>query len=211
MSLKSTVRQSVFLAPLAVLVFCAVAWSHVPIPPKSPAGPGRRAVNIPVPNFELKDQDGKQFHFANARGEVVLITFIFTTCPDVCPLLTAKFAAIQRALERRKVSDYHLLSITTDPEHDSPAVLKGYARQFKADTDHWSFLTSSRRDLAQVWKAFGVNVVKNQSGQVQHTTFTTVVDRQGNRRVDYYGDNWRDEDVLSDIQSLHRNGSSKNP
>src|ERR1051325_9885513 len=103
MSSKSIVRHTVFLAPLAVLVFCAVAWTHVPIPPKSPAGPGRRAVNIPVPNFELKDQDGKPFHFADARGEVVLITFIFTTCPHLSPLLTAKFAAIQRDLDRRKV------------------------------------------------------------------------------------------------------------
>jgi len=211
MSSKSTTRRSLFLALLAIGVFSPAAWSHIPIPPKSPANIGRREVKISVPDFSLKDQDGKSFRFANVRGQLIVITFIFTTCPDVCPLLTAKFAAIQRALERRKVSDYHLLSITTDPEHDSPAVLKGYARQFKADTDHWSFLTSSRRDLAQVWKAFGVNVVKNQSGQVQHTTFTTVVDRQGNRRVDYYGDNWRDEDVLADIQSLRRNGSSKNP
>ena len=211
MSSKSTIRRSLFLALLAIVVFCAVAWSHVPIPPKSPAAPGRQAVNIAVPDFELKDQDGEVFHFASARGEVVLITFIFTTCPDVCPLLTAKFAAIQRELERQKITDYHLLSITTDPERDTPTALKAYASQFKANTGHWSFLTGNRRDLAKVWKVFGLNVVKNQSGQVQHTTFTTVVDRRGNRRIDYYGEKWRDGDVLADIQWLHRNGSSQNP
>jgi cytochrome oxidase Cu insertion factor (SCO1/SenC/PrrC family) len=126
-------------------------------------------------------------------------------------LLTAKFAAIQRELERQKITDYHLLSITTDPEHDTPAALKAYASQFKANTEHWSFLTGNRRDLAKVWKVFGLNVVKNQSGQVQHTTFTTLVDRRGNRRIDYYGEKWRDGDVLADIQWLHRNGSSQNP
>jgi protein SCO1 len=207
MSLKSTTRWSILPALLAVLVFWSAAWSHVPIPPKSPAAPGRRVVNIPVPDFALRDQEGKTFHFANARGEVVLITFIFTTCPDVCPLLTANFAAIQRDLDRQNIADYRLLSITTDPERDTPPVLKAYASRFKAHTERWSFLTGNRRDLAKIWKAFGLNVVKNQSGQIQHTTFTTVVDRKGNRRVDYYGDKWRDTDVLADIQRLRKTKS----
>ena len=207
MSLRLRTRWSIFPALLAVFVFWSAAWSHVPIPPKSPAAPGRRIVDIPVPDFQLRDQDGKTFHFASARGEVVLITFIFTTCPDVCPLLTANFAAIQRDLDRQNIADYRLLSITTDPERDTPPVLNAYATRFKAHTERWSFLTGSRQDLAKIWKAFGVSVVKNQSGQIQHTTFTTVVDRQGNRRVDYYGDKWRDADVLADMQRLRRTGS----
>ena len=207
MSLRSTSRWTILPALLAVLVFWSAAWSHVPIPPKSPVAAGRRVVNIPVPDFALRDQEGKTFHFASQRGEVVLITFIFTTCPDVCPLLTANFAAIQRDLDRQNIADYRLLSITTDPERDTPPVLKAYASRFKAQTERWSFLTGDRRDLAKIWKAFGLNVVKNQSGQIQHTTFTTIVDRQGNRRVDYYGDKWRDADVLADIQRLRRTGS----
>ncbi|HEY1232896.1 MAG TPA: SCO family protein [Candidatus Binatia bacterium] len=207
MSLKSTTSWSIFPALLALLVSWSAAWSHVPIPPKAPAAPGRRVVNIPVPDFSLKDQDGKTFHFTSIRGEVVLVTFIFTTCPDVCPLLTANFAAIQRDLDKQNIADYRLLSITTDPERDTPPVLKAYAGRFKAQTERWSFLTGSRRDLAKIWKAFGVSVVKNQSGQIQHTTFTTIVDRQGNRRVDYYGDKWRDADVLADIQRLRKTGS----
>jgi protein SCO1 len=118
--------------------------------------------------------------------------------------LTANFAAIQRALEEQKIKDYELLSITTDPDDTAP-VLKDYAGRFKADLRSWAFLTGSRLELAKVWKAFGVNVVKNQSGQVQHTTFTTLVDRQGNRRVDYYGDRWRDKEILRDIQWLRGN------
>jgi len=164
-----------------------------------------------VPDFSLKDQDGKIFRFANARGKLVVVTFIFTTCPDVCPLLTANFAAIQRALEKEKNQDYLLVSITTDPEQDTPPVLKEYAARYKADLRRWSFLTGTRAELAKVWKIFGVNVIKNQSGQVQHTTFTTLVDRQGNRRVDYYGDRWRDTEVLRDIQWLRGNSLSRNP
>jgi len=155
-----------------------------------------------VPDFTLTDQDGKPFRFAAARGKLILVTFIFTTCPDVCPLLSANFATIQRALEEKKVKDYLLLSITTDPERDTAPVLKDYAGRFKADLRHWSFLTGTRSELAKVWQDFGVHVVKNESGQVQHTTFTTLVDRQGNRRIDYYGDKWQDKEVLKDIQWL---------
>jgi len=211
MSSKSTIKRSLILALLAIGVFPSAAWSHIPIPPKSPAHIGRREVKISVPDFSLKDQDGKRFQFANVRGQLILITFIFTTCPDVCPLLTANFAAIQRALEEKKIKDYRLLSITTDPERDTVPVLKDYAGHFKADLKSWSFLTGSRLELAQVWKAFGVQVVKNQSGEVQHTTFTTLVDRQGNRRIDYYGDRWRDTEVLRDIQWLRGNSLSQNP
>jgi protein SCO1/2 len=210
MNSKSTIRRIVFLALLAIHASPSAAWAHVPIPPKSPASIGRREVNISVPDFSLKDQDDKAFRFANVRGQVILITFIFTTCPDVCPLLTANFAAIQRALEKEKIKNYVLLSITTDPEQDTPAILKEYAGRFKADFRRWSFLTGGRAEVAKVWKMFGVNVIKNESGQVQHTTFTTLVDRRGNRRVDYYGDRWSDTEVLRDIHWLRGNGLSDN-
>ena len=167
--------------------------AHIPLPPKEPTEIGRRVVNTAVPDFKLTDQDGKPFHFASARGKLVLATFVFTTCPDVCPLFTANLAAIQRALDDKKSKDYLLLTITTDPERDSAGDLEDYAGRFKADFKHWSFLTGTRAELSKVWKLFGVNVTKTHSGQVQHTSFTTLIDRQGKRRVDYYGDKWQGE------------------
>jgi protein SCO1/2 len=192
----STVAMSVFL--------CSTAWSHIPIPPKTPDAIGRRVVEIAVPDFKLKDQEGKTFDFVKARGKLVLVTFIYTTCTDVCPLLTAKFAAVQRTLEARKDHDYLLLSITTDPETDTSSTLRDYADRYKADFHHWYFLTGSRAELSKVWKDFGINVVKTQSGQVQHITFTTLIDRQGERRVDYYGDKWREKAVLQDMEWLRK-------
>jgi protein SCO1/2 len=144
----------------------SLASAHVPIPPKDRSEISRREAKTPVADFKLTNQDGKPFQFKNSRGKVVLATFIFTTCPDVCPLLTAKFAAIQRTLDENKSRDYLLLSITTDP------------------------------------KIFRVNVMKTQAGDVNHTTLTTLIDRQGNRRVDYYGDKWQDKEVLKEIQWL---------
>ena len=149
------------------------------------------------------DQDGKPFQFSNSRGKVVLASFIFTTCPDVCPFLTSKLAAIQRAVKQTgNDKDLLLLSITTDPERDSSAALKEYGGRFKADFRNWKFLTGSRQNLAKVWKIFGLNVTKTQAGDIQHTTLTTLTDRRGKRRVDYYGDKWQDQEVLKDIQRL---------
>jgi protein SCO1/2 len=202
MSSKSNLKRLIVAVLLGACLLPSVASSHIPIPPKEPSEIGRRVVKKTVADFKLSDQDGKPFKFTSTRGKLVLVTFIFTTCPDVCPLLTAKFAAIQRTLEENKIRDYFLLSITTDPERDTATALKRYARHFKADFHNWSFLTGSRQEVAKVWKVFSVNVTKNESGQVQHTSLTTLVDHQGNRRVDYFGDKWQEKEVLKDIEWL---------
>lgn len=189
-------------ALLVIGLVPTIGLTHIPIPPKQPSEIGRRVVKSPVANFTLVNQNGESFRFNGKRGNLVLATFIFTTCPDVCPLFTAKFAAIQRALDEKKIRDYWLLSITTDPERDSAATLKEYASRFKADLNRWAFLTGSRAELAKVWQAFGVNVTRTEVGQVFHTGLTTLIDRRGNRRIDYYGDKWLDKEVLKDIQWL---------
>jgi protein SCO1/2 len=177
------------------------AFAHFPIPPKQ-GEIGRKAVRQSAPNFTLIDQDGKRFQFANARGKVVVVTFIFTACPDVCPLLTAKFAAMQRELAANKRADYLLLSITTDPQTDTSAALKSYAKHYKPDFRHWLFLTGSRKQLAKVWKEFGVTVENAGAGQIRHTALTTLIDRHGLRRFDYYTDRWQEKEILKDMASL---------
>jgi len=163
---------------------------------------GRRETNIAAPGFALIDQADKKFIFNPASGKVVLVTFVYTSCPDVCPLFSAHFAAIQRALDMAKREDYLLLSISTDPKRDTPARLKAYAEAFKADVTRWRFLTGSQQDLAKVWKSFGVNVKDHGNGQIQHTNLTTLIDAKGIRRVDYYGDKWLVKEVLKDIKWL---------
>src|SRR5919106_3293136 len=147
MNSSSSVSSRLTATTMLLCLLAAPALGHMPIPPKK-GEIGRKGNHALVPEFTLLDQDGKPFRITSARGKIVLVTFVFTTCPDVCPLLSAKFAAIQRALEERKMNDYLLLSITTDPERDTPSVLKNYAQGFKADFGHWRFLTSSQKDLA---------------------------------------------------------------
>lgn len=157
---------------------------------------------MPVPDFTLMDQEKRPFRFGSLRGKVALVTFIYTTCPDVCPLLTAKFAGIQRKLRSQGLNDYFLLSITTDPEADTPKVLRSYGQRFGADFHSWAFLTGDKKELSEAWRLFGVRVNKRGKGLVDHTGFTTVIDRQGIRRIDYYGDSWTEKEVLRDIADL---------
>jgi protein SCO1/2 len=200
---------------IGLVVTCTSALAHFPIPPKKSDG-GRRVVQKPVGNASLIDQTAKKFQLNEAKGKVVIATFVYTKCPDVCPLFTAKFASIQRTLEDREKSpkrnndkqtpDYLLLTITTDPEYDTPAQLKSYAAHFKPDFSRWLFLTGAKEELAKVWKDFGVNVRKTADGHVQHTALTTLIDRRGVRRVDYYGDKWQEKELLEDLLSLAERG-----
>jgi protein SCO1/2 len=201
MSSSWRISAQIILSLLLFGFVASSAWPHIPMPPKKNEI-GRQEVQSSVSDFTLTDQENRRFQFATTRGKLVLATFIFTSCPDVCPLFTAKFAAIERALQEKKRNDYWLLSITTDPERDTPAVLKAYATQYKVDFGHWSFLTGSREELAKVWKAFGVNVRKSSSGQIQHTALTTLIDRDGIRRVNYWGDKWLEAEVLKDFSAV---------
>jgi len=175
--------------------------AHIPLPPKK-GEIGRRETNVAAPSFTLTNQAGKKFRFNAASGKFVLVTFVYTTCPDVCPLFSAHFAAIQRAVAEEKRENYLLLSISTDPKRDTPAKMKAYAEAFKADFKHWQFLTGSQKDLSEVWKNFGVNVKDHGNGQIQHTNLTTLIDAKGTRRVDYFGDKWLVKEVLKDIKWL---------
>ena len=106
--------------------------------------------------------------------------------------------------KKRKSKTISLLSITTDPERDTAPVSQRLRRPLQGGASvHWSFLTGTPPESAKVWQDFGVHVVKNESGQVQHTVRLRLWwIARGNRRIDYYGDKWQDKEVLKDIQWL---------
>lgn len=124
------------LVPPAVLV-----WQRAQIETPEDYGP--------VPAFSLVSHEGAPFGPEDVQGKVVVLDFIFTRCPDVCPLMTSQMVALQRALPERPFGgpELHLLSVSVDPTHDTPPVLQAYAQKYGADTDHWTFLTGSQADV----------------------------------------------------------------
>ncbi len=160
----------------------------------------RREVQIPINDFTLVDQNSREFKFSQLAPRVVVVAFAYTTCPDVCPLITAALRQVQSGLtveERRKV---FLLTITTDPEIDSPKILADYSKRYGAELATWSFLTGDPTALQKVWKNFGVGVKRKGRGLVDHTPLTAVIDRQGKMRVAYVGPAPEAKAVLLDVR-----------
>lgn len=162
----------------------------------------RRAAQIPINDFTLLDQHSREFRFSELAGRVVVVAFAYTTCPDVCPLITAALRQVQSGLTKEERKRVFLLTITTDPEIDSPKILAGYAKRYDADLATWSFLTGDPAVLQKVWKNFGVGVKRKARGLVDHTPLTAVVDRQGRLRFAYVGPAPDVKAVLQDVRSF---------
>jgi protein SCO1/2 len=134
------------------------------------------AIGETMPDFTLTDQAGRAVELAGFRGQVVALDFIYTRCPlpDVCPRLSANFARLQKRFPGKIV----LLSITLDPEYDTPAVLADYAHRWNADPRSWLFLTGSPDEVQKVAGHFGV-VYWPEDNAITHTSATAVIDRGG--------------------------------
>jgi protein SCO1/2 len=136
------------------------------------------------------------------RGKVVAVTFIFASCADTCPLLTATMARIQDKLGAAFGKQVFFVSITVDPERDTPQVLKRYAEAHGANLAGWAFLTGTPAEITEVAARYGVFAKKTASGDVDHTFLTSIVDRSGTLRVQYMGVRFRPDEMLRDLQSL---------
>ena len=166
-------------------------------------GDGQRLPTIgAAPDFTLTSQNGGEVTLESLRGKVVAVTFIYTSCPDVCPMLTDKMARVQDELGADFGSKIAFLSISVDPEHDTPAVLKEYAEALGADLNGWSFLTGTPAAVREVAHRYGVAVAPAADGGVDHTLLTTLVDRQGTMRVQYLGYRFDPEEFRQDLLRL---------
>ena len=162
----------------------------------------RRELDILIDDFTLTDQDGKRVAFGKLRGKPVVVNFMYTSCPDVCPLLTASLKILRDHMKPAEARDIRFLSITTDPEVDTPKVLKAYSRRHKADAPNWSWLTGDDRELAPVWQGFGVSVERIAKGLIEHTTLTAVADAKGYMRFAYIGSAPDPDMLLKDLRAL---------
>jgi protein SCO1 len=131
-----------------------------------------------------------------------LIAFAYTTCPDVCPLITAAMRRVQADLSATEQQAVYLLTVTTDPEVDEPKILAAYAQRYGADVSSWVFLTGDVASLDKVWRSFGVKVQRKARGLIDHTPLTAVIDQRGVMRFAYYGTSPDPKTVLRDVRSL---------
>ena len=187
------IRLAVWLAAVASFV-----WGSVDAAPKSEALP----TNGPAPAFTLTAQDERRLSLADLRGKVVVLTFIYTACADTCPLLTAKMATLQGRLGADFGPRVFFVSVTVDPERDTPAVLKGYGAAHGARFDGWAFLTGTPAEIREVGQRYGIFAKKTARGDVDHTFLTSVIDPRGALRVQYMGVRFDPAELLADVRSV---------
>lgn len=137
----------------------------------------------PVPDFSLINQDGRPINLLALRGKVVFVNFIYTRCRDVCPVVTGQLKELQEKLGARMGKDVLFVSISVDPQRDTPRVLKQFGERHEADFRSWLMLSGSKEEIDNVQRGFGVAAGKigrqSDALSIPHTTAVYVVDRNG--------------------------------
>ncbi|HYF36732.1 MAG TPA: SCO family protein [Prosthecobacter sp.] len=166
------------------------------VPP--PAEGKMQAVKLgeQLPNVSLVTTEGKAMHLHDLKGHPVAITFIFTRCPlpDMCPLLSQKFAATAKILP----DNARLLSVSIDPDNDTPEVLAQYAARHIADGTHWRMATGTLKEITRLALACGADFWEEQ-GFISHNLRTVVVDAEGKLRRVFADQKWTSEDLVTEL------------
>ena len=165
---------------------------------------------VPVSEFELLDQDGEEFNSRELRDKVWVVDLIFTSCPEICPLMSTTMANLHRRVDR---PDVRFVSITVDPAGDTPEVLHAYAERYGADPGRWTFLTGSVEDVNRVvLRSFRLPLgdrMERDDGEydILHTGRFLLIDRHSTMRGMYATDREGIEQIERDIARLLEEGS----
>ncbi len=164
-----------------------------------------------VPDFALLNQSNEKIHIGQFRGKVLLVTFIYTRCPlaNFCPRMSQNFAKIDKALlsEPDLLDKTHLLSVSFDPEYDTPAVLRSYGGAYtekytNEKFDHWDFAAPAKAELPDMEKFFDIGAVPESNSTITHSLSTVLIGPDGKVVNWYPGNEWKPEDVMGDIRKV---------
>lgn len=165
-------------------------------------------IGAAIPRLELEDQNGRRFDWERFRGRTVLVSFIYTRCPlpDYCARMTSNFESVSSLLDslpadrRERMA---LLSVTIDPEFDTPAVLRAYAAQqapSAGNFERWTFATGSPEEVRAVARFFGLSY-ERQSGQIIHSLRTVVVGPDLRVAAIFRGNAWTPDEAVRALAS----------
>jgi protein SCO1 len=158
-----------------------------------------------IPDFSFTNQSGKRISLQQLRGNVLFLTFIYTRCPfpDFCPRMSSNFAEIYKQMDtNRALTGAHLLSISFDPEHDKPKVLRDYGFSVAHTHEpalftHWEFAAPSKADLPKIADFFALTVTP-ENGLITHNLSTAVIGPDGKIVKWYHGSDWQPSDLIKD-------------
>ena len=168
-------------------------------------------VLFPAPQFDLVDQTGRPFSSSHMAGKVVVANFVFTTCTDICPLLTATMAQVRDQLRQAKLLGEKavIVSFSVDPEHDTPEALTTYGERFGAVPTEWRFLTGQRQAIDDLLiGGFKVGrpppAARTPGGapEIIHTNRFALLDPKGQVRALYNGEELNVQAVVDEVRRL---------
>jgi protein SCO1/2 len=155
-----------------------------------------------LPEYHFTNELGQAVSTSQFKGQALGITFIFTRCPlpNFCPKISSNFQEVQSKLlaMANGPTNWHLLTISFDPEFDTPEILKAYAERFKADPKHWSFLTGDITEISTISDQFGQMFWKDE-GALNHNLRTAVIDTSGRVQKIFQGNNWTTEEMAAEM------------
>ena len=167
-----------------------------------------------LPDFNLRNQDGRPIHLAQFKGKALLVTFIYTRCPlpNFCPRVTRNFAVVEKqsALNPALYAATHLLCVSFDPENDTPARLRAYGATYMGSDAphafaHWDFAVPTQPVLLQMARWFDVGITSGPDSTITHTLSTTLIGPDGKVVRFYPGNEWTAEEILADLKQVAAN------
>ena len=160
-----------------------------------------------VPDATFTDQTGRPRRFSDWRGQVVVLTFVYTRCPlpNFCPLMDRHFQETQREIARDPSlrERARLVSVSFDPDYDTPKVLTAHAARVSADPAYWTWLTGDREQVDRFASRFGVSIIRGDvpGGEIVHNLRTAVVDPDGRVVTILSGTDWTPSDLLAQLSN----------
>lgn len=173
---------------------------EAPAAPKKVFAGGALSPPRPSPALSLRDASGRVRTLAGLRGRYVLVTFLYTHCPDVCPLIASNLNAVLRELG--PAGGVEVLAVSVDPKGDTPTAVRAYEKRLGLEPG-FHYLTGSRAALRRVWSAWHVLAVDRKPGLVEHVAYTALIDPAGRQRV-LYDPQVTAEQVLHDLRLLKK-------
>jgi protein SCO1/2 len=169
---------------LVVVLTIAGCFAAAAAAAEPPAFNGGRIDNpSPLPGFTLHDQSGRAVSLAAQRGKLVLLTFLYTHCKDVCPLTAQNLSGAVRLLGAKR-NDVRVLAVSVDPRGDTPRAVRHFVRVHRL-VPQFHYLIGSKTQLEPIWREYSVTSVKRTSGDIDHTLYTVLADQTGKARVLY--------------------------
>lgn len=151
-----------------------------------------------IGEYKLIDQDGKEFNTAEFIGKPFVVSFIYTSCVHICPTITLSLSTAVKEKSERLGKDFNVLTVSFDPDRDTPWKLKEFGANFTKDFIHWRFATANKETIERMAKDFGF-FYKRDGDQFQHINMVSVVSADGNILTHVYGIDFKPEQVLNPI------------